>query len=61
MPVVMVYMWAGRDEEAKERIIRGITEVFVKEGVPPEAVTVVIQDVPRENWGMGGSPATRAR
>jgi 4-oxalocrotonate tautomerase len=54
-------MWAGRDEEAKERIIRGITEVFVKEGVPPEAVTVVIQDVPRENWGMGGSPATRAR
>ncbi|MEM1550204.1 MAG: tautomerase family protein, partial [Candidatus Methanomethylicia archaeon] len=42
MPVVHVYMWAGRTPEVKEKIIKGITEVFVNLGVPAEAVTVIL-------------------
>lgn len=34
--------------------MKGITEVFVKQNVPAEAVTVIINDIPKENWGIGG-------
>ena len=54
MPVVDVYMWEGRDREAKKRIVAGITDIFVREGVPPQAVTVILHDIKKENWGMAG-------
>ncbi len=59
MPVVIIYMWSGRSEEFKERIIDRITEVFAEEGIPKSAVSVIIQDVPRENWGVGGRQASK--
>lgn len=62
MPVVHVYMWAGRSEEVKGKIIEGITRVFTENlGIPAEAVTVVIHDIPRENWGMAGKQASRIK
>jgi 4-oxalocrotonate tautomerase len=54
MPVVDVYLWEGRDREAKKRIITGITDLFVKEGVPPQAITVILHDIKKENWGIAG-------
>jgi len=54
MPVVMVYMWAGRDDEAKRRIAEGITKVFENEKVPRDAVSVVMHDIPKSNWAQGG-------
>ncbi|MEM2452677.1 MAG: 2-hydroxymuconate tautomerase family protein [Candidatus Methanomethylicia archaeon] len=59
MPVVHVYMWAGRTPEVKEKIIKGITEVFVNLGVPAEAVTVILHDVEKSNWGIAGKPASK--
>ena len=50
-------MWAGRGREQKKNIIKGITDVFVREGVPPAAVTVIIHDVEKGDWGTGGKPA----
>jgi 4-oxalocrotonate tautomerase len=60
MPVVDVYMWPGRTPGQKKNIIQGITDVFVREGVPPEAVTVLLHEVKKENWGMDGKPADEA-
>ncbi|MCD1294745.1 4-oxalocrotonate tautomerase [Methanocella sp. CWC-04] len=57
MPVIKIYMWEGRTKEAKKKIVSGITDVFVKEGVNPEAVTVIIEDVKKENWGCAGKLA----
>lgn len=54
MPVVTVEMWPGRDDDAKRRIAKGITEVFVREGVPGEAVTVVMHETPKNNWAQAG-------
>lgn len=54
MPVIIVEMWPGRDEDAKRRIAKGITEVFEREKVPAEAVTVVMHDTPKGNWATGG-------
>ena len=59
MPLVHVYVWSGFSEDAKRKVISGITDVFTKLGVPREAVEVLIHEVPKENWGLGGEPASR--
>jgi 4-oxalocrotonate tautomerase len=58
MPIVHVYMWSGVSREAKVRMIKGITKVFEELGIPGHAVEVVIFEVPKENWGVGGELAS---
>ena len=58
MPIVHVHLWKGRDAETKKKIIEGMTKVFTDLDIPKQAVTVVIQDTPKENWGIGGVPAS---
>jgi len=58
VPVVVVNMYAGRDKEAKRRIAEGITKVFEAEKVPRDAVTVIMNDVPKANWADGGKLAS---
>ncbi len=58
MPVVEVKMWAGRSDEKKQEIISGITKVFEEQGVPKEQVTVIIHDINRKNWGIGGKSSS---
>jgi len=58
VPIVVVYMWSGISEDAKKKIISGITEIFEKLGIPRNAVEVVVVEVPKENWGIGGEPAS---
>ncbi|MEM1658290.1 MAG: 2-hydroxymuconate tautomerase family protein [Candidatus Jordarchaeales archaeon] len=58
MPVVHVYVWTGFSNEAKKSVIKGITEVFSKLGIPAEAVEVLIHEVPKEGWGVSGEPAS---
>lgn len=54
MPVVIVNMWPGKDENAKRRIAEGITKVFEKENVPRDAVTVIMQEIPKNSWAKAG-------
>ncbi len=57
MPIVRVEMWPGRSRECKEDLSRAITEVVVEKlGCPLQAVTVVLVEVPKENWTIGGKP-----
>ncbi len=59
MPIVKIGLWAGRDKETKKKLIEGVTKTVcdtVK--CPPEAVIVVIEDVPKENWGQSGKQAS---
>lgn len=58
MPSVNVYMWPGRTAEVKRNIIQGITRVFEENGIPAQAVEVILIEVPKENWGLGGVPAS---
>ncbi len=60
MPVVEIYMWAGRSHEQKKNIVKGITDAFTKEGVLAEAVTVIIHDVDKSNWATAGKLADEA-
>jgi len=61
MPVVIVNMYAGRDKEAKRRIADGITKVFVAEKVPKDAVTVILNDISKDNWANAGELASDCR
>ena len=58
MPTIQVYWWEGRDKETKRKVIEGITRVFEDMGIPGEATSVIINDIPKENWGMGGKQAS---
>ncbi|MEM1619637.1 MAG: tautomerase family protein [Fervidicoccaceae archaeon] len=58
LPLVHVYLWTGASTEAKRRIIAGITKVFAELGIPPEAVEVLVHELPKENWGVAGQPAS---
>ncbi len=59
MPVVHVFWWAGREAALKEKAIKGITKAFEDIGIPASAVTVIIHDIPKENWGLGGELASK--
>jgi 4-oxalocrotonate tautomerase len=54
MPVVQVSVWAGVSEENKKQIVEGITKVIEGIGVPREAITIIIYEVPKTDWASGG-------
>jgi len=39
-------------------MIRGITNVMVDLGVPAHAVEVIVYEIPKTHWGIGGEPAS---
>jgi 4-oxalocrotonate tautomerase len=55
MPIVTVAMYEGRTLDQKREIVKGITDVVARvTGNSPESVHVVIDEVKRENWAIGG-------
>jgi 4-oxalocrotonate tautomerase len=58
MPIVEVKMWKGTSKGAVEKIIAGITKVLVDLGIPERAVEVIVQEVPKSHWGIGGKSAS---
>lgn len=58
MPIVHVYVWKGFSNGAKKKVIAGMTKVFADIGVPAEAVEVIIHEVPKADWGVGGEQAS---
>jgi 4-oxalocrotonate tautomerase len=56
MPIIRVEMFAGRPRELKRQLVKELTEGFLRVcGGKPEGVTVVIQDVAKEDWGVAGA------
>ena len=53
MPLVTIEAWP-MPEERKPKLIKKITEVFMEFGIPAQAVTVIIHENLKENWGTGG-------
>jgi 4-oxalocrotonate tautomerase len=61
MPIINIEMWAGRSPEIKEKLIQNVTKTVCDTvGCPPEAVIVVIKDIPKENWGQSGFQASKS-
>lgn len=58
MPVVHVDVWKGFGEEKTKKLIKGVTKVFVDMDIPASAVEVIVHEVPKSHWGIGGEPAS---
>ncbi|MFW9827433.1 MAG: 4-oxalocrotonate tautomerase family protein [Candidatus Thorarchaeota archaeon] len=61
MPIVHVNMWKGISQEKVKQIISGITKVFVEMDIPPQAVHIIVHEIPKANWGIDGKQATESR
>jgi len=58
MPVVHVNVWKGFGEEKVKKLIQKITQVFVELEVPQQAVEIIVHEIPKTHWGIGGVPAS---
>ena len=58
MPIIHVNVWEGFGEKKAKAVIQGVTQVFVDLDIPQQAVEVVIHEIPKSHWGIGGEPAS---
>lgn len=58
MPIIHVNVWKGFGEKRIKKVIENITKVFVDLEVPQHAVEVIVHEIPRTNWGIGGELAS---
>lgn len=55
MPLAQITMVEGRTEDQKRAVLEKVTEALMEAvGAPRETIRVVIQEVPKTNWGIGG-------
>ncbi|WP_312918900.1 tautomerase family protein [Stutzerimonas nitrititolerans] len=55
MPLLQVTIVEGRSAELKERLIHDLTATVVETlVVKPEAVRVLLQELPKTHWGTAG-------
>lgn len=47
-------VWAGMSPENKKKIVEGITRVIEEVGVPREAITIILYEIPKTDWASGG-------
>ncbi|MEQ1807753.1 MAG: 2-hydroxymuconate tautomerase [Burkholderiaceae bacterium] len=58
MPFAQVYMIEGRTDEQKRAVIEKVTNALIEAvNAPREAVRVWITEVPKTQWGIGGTTA----
>jgi 4-oxalocrotonate tautomerase len=57
MPIVIIHLMEGRDEAKKARAIAAVTQALVESlEAKPETVRVILQEIPKTNWGIAGKP-----
>ena len=55
MPILRVETWAGLPKEKKLDLVESLTREAMRVlDCPAEAVTVLIDEIPKENWGAAG-------
>jgi len=58
VPIVHVNVREGFGREKAKTVIQDITKVFVNLGIPSQAVQVVVHEIQKTHWGVGGEPAS---
>lgn len=55
MPVIRVSMWP-RPVEQKRELAKAITDAIVRIAkAPPDATTIIFEDIQKENWAVSGN------
>jgi 4-oxalocrotonate tautomerase len=59
MPIVNIQLLQGRPEEKVKEVIENVTETMVQTlGVKKENVRVIVTEIPKSHWGIGGVPVS---
>ena len=61
LPMVQVSAWAGMSKENKKKVVEGMTKVLEELGIPKNAITVIINEIPKTNWATGGILASELK
>jgi len=62
MPFVNVKITEGATAGQKAQLVQGITKLLVDVlGKNPATTHVVIEEIPTDNWGVGGETVTARR
>lgn len=57
MPLVQIKWFKGRDDATKAKTMELVTKAMCEGcGCSPEAVTILIEDIDKASWGIGGKP-----
>ncbi|MBN2422848.1 2-hydroxymuconate tautomerase family protein [Candidatus Woesearchaeota archaeon] len=57
MPFVEIKLWKGRTDEQKKMMIQKVTQVVSEcANCPKEHINVVVTEVEKKHWGVGGIP-----
>lgn len=60
MPIAQINMMEGRTDEQKEALIRKVTDAVMSSlSAPEENVTVLINEIPKVHFGIGGLSADK--
>jgi 4-oxalocrotonate tautomerase len=58
MPIARIQILEGRAAEQIETMIGEVTEAIARSlGAPVENVRVLVEEVPKTHWGIGGKTA----
>lgn len=58
MPICQIHLLEGRTVEQKRLLIQKITEAMHEAiGAKPESVRVILTEMPKEHFGIGGKTA----
>jgi 4-oxalocrotonate tautomerase len=58
MPFAQIHMLEGRSDDQKRAVIEKVTQALHEAvGAPKETIRVLISEVPKTQWGIGGVSA----
>ena len=52
--VITINAFSGRSIEAKRNLYQGIVNRLAPLGIPPDHTKIMLNEIARENWGLGG-------
>ncbi|MCP8970507.1 4-oxalocrotonate tautomerase [Ectobacillus ponti] len=62
MPLIHIQMLEGRPEEKVTNLIQQVTEtVSATLEAPKESIRVIVTEIPRTHWGVGGIPMSELK
>ncbi|MEK9200265.1 4-oxalocrotonate tautomerase [Ureibacillus sp. 179-F W5.1 NHS] len=60
MPFINIQIMEGRPPEKIEGLIADVTEAVSKSlDAPSESIRIVVSEVPKSHWGIGGTSAKK--
>ena len=62
MPIVLINMLSGRSDKTKKALLKNVTAAVTSTlDVKPEAVRIIIHEIPFAHYGIAGLPADEYR